>query len=127
MHRIHRNHRTLIAISGAISDRNIVEYAAGLAECILTHVYSLTPYLLAGNRIADSFVYAAKEHPSDLIVVNTPGRSNAASIPLGSVASQVLIESPVAILAVNHFGSMLNPFQVLRENQFWTKSGPKTN
>lgn len=136
--------------------------AAGLAECILTHVYSdtssirfdehkielereernhfsqfiskienygvkLTPYLLEGNKIAESIVYAAKEHQSDLIVVNTRGRSNAASILLGSVASQVLIQSPVAVLAVKHFGSMLNLFQVLRENQFWTKSGPKTN
>ncbi|MFY8201374.1 MAG: universal stress protein [Pirellula staleyi] len=136
--------------------------AAGLTECILTHIYSdtssirfdehkielerdernhfsefiskldnhgvkLTPYLLEGNKIAESIVYAAKEHKSDLIVVNTRGRSTAASILLGSVASQVLIQSPVAVLAVKHFGSMLNLFQVLRENQFWTSRSPKTN
>lgn len=136
--------------------------AAGLAECILTHVYSdtssiryderktklegdernqfsrfitnienrgvkLTPYLMEGNKIAESIVYAAKKHKSDLIVVNTRGRSTAASILLGSVAGQVLIQSPMAVLAVKHFGSMLNLFQVLRENQFWTKGSQKTN
>lgn len=136
--------------------------AAGVAECILTHIYSdtssihfdehkiglereernhfsefiskienhgvkLTPYLLEGNKIAESIVYAALEHKSDLIVINTRGRNTAASILLGSVTSQVLIQSPVAVLAVKHFGSMLNLFQVLRENQFWTNRGPKTN
>jgi len=136
--------------------------AAGLAECILTHIYSdpslirydehkkkvesdesqlfaqflarieshgvrLTPYSLEGNKIAESIIYAAELHKSDLIVINTRGRSTAASILLGSVASQVLIQSPVAVLAVKHFGSMMNLFQVLRENQFWTKGNQKTN
>jgi nucleotide-binding universal stress UspA family protein len=139
-----------------------VAKAAGLEECTLTHVYSdassihydehqknlereernqfsqfiskienygvkLTPFLLEGNKIAESILYAAKEQQSDLIVVNTRGRSKAASILLGSVTSQVLIQSPVAVLAVKHFGAMLNLYQVLRENEFWMKSGPQTN
>jgi sulfate permease, SulP family len=87
----------------------------------------LTPYSLEGNKIAESIIYAAELHKSDLIVINTRGRSTAASILLGSVASQVLIQSPVAVLAVKHFGSMMNLFQVLRENQFWTKGNQKTN
>ena len=139
-----------------------VAKAAGLAECTLTHVYSdassihydehqknlereernqfsqfiskienygvkLTPFLLEGNKIAESILYAAKEQQSDLIVVNTRGRSKAASVLLGSVTSQVLIQSPVAVLAVKHFGAMLNLYQVLRDNHFWMKSGPQAN
>jgi SulP family sulfate permease len=72
-------------------------------------------------------VRVAAQHEADLIVMSTRGRSRAASILLGSVATQVMIEAPVALLAVKHYGAMMNLFQALQQSQFWARRNPKTN
>lgn len=69
----------------------------------------------------------AREEAADLIVMNTRGRSRAAAVLLGSVTTQVMVESPVAILAVKHFGAAMGLFQVLKEHQFWQPPPPRSN
>lgn len=87
----------------------------------------MTPHFLEGNNVAGTILHAAKQFSVDLLVMSTRGRSRAAAILLGSVTNQVIIESPVAVMAVKHFGSMMNLFGALKEGRFWTHPGPKTN
>ncbi len=92
-----------------------------------THGVEVQPAFVEANNVGAAIVHAASQHSSDLIVMNTRGRSRSASILLGSVTSHVMAECPVAILAVKHFGAMMNLFQALQESHFWTRSNPKTN
>lgn len=80
-----------------------------------------------GNSVGSTLLHVAQRYSADLIVMNTRGRSRAASILLGSVTTQVMVESPVAVLAVKHFGAMLNLFQALQQSQFWNVPNPKMN
>lgn len=91
------------------------------------HNLEMAPYFLEGNDVAHTILHAAERYRSDLLVMSTRGRSRAASILLGSVTSQVMTESPIAVLAVKHFGAMMNLFQALKESHFWTQRDPKTN
>lgn len=91
------------------------------------HGVQLRPYILEGNNVAGTILHAAKQRSTDLLVMSTRGRSRAASTLLGSVTNQVMIESPIAVLVVKHFGAMMNLFQALQERRFWTHEGPKTN
>ncbi|MBM3994726.1 MAG: universal stress protein [Planctomycetes bacterium] len=96
-------------------------------EPINSHGVEMVPYFLEGNNVAGTILYAAERYGSNLLVMNTRGRSRAASILLGSVTSQVMTESPIAVLAVKHFGAMMNLFQALKESMFWTQPDLKTN
>ncbi|MCE9532887.1 MAG: universal stress protein [Planctomycetes bacterium] len=91
------------------------------------HGIELQPFFLEGNNVARSILHAAQRHESDLMVMNTRGRSRAASILLGSVTTQVMIESPIAVLAVKHFGAMMNLFQALKESHLGGQGNAKTN
>ena len=85
------------------------------------------PYFVEGNNVARTILYAAERQGADLLVMSTRGRSQAASILLGSVTTQVMVESPRAVLAVKHFGAMMNLFEALKESRFWLTRDPKTN
>jgi len=91
------------------------------------HGVNVEPMFVEGNKVARTILHFAERSKSDLLVMNTRGRSQAASILLGSVTTQVMIESPIAVLAVKHFGAMMNLFQALQQSQFWTRNSPKTN
>jgi sulfate permease, SulP family len=91
------------------------------------HGVDVQPAFVEGNNIAGTIIHSASRHESDLLVMNTRGRSRSASILLGSVTSQVMEECPIAVLAVKHYGAMLNLFQALKEPQFWMRPNPKTN
>jgi sulfate permease, SulP family len=69
----------------------------------------------------------AQDEGVDLIVMNTRGRSRAAAVLLGSVTTQVMTESPVAVLAVKHFGAAMGLFQALKDSHFWQRPIPKSN
>lgn len=92
-----------------------------------SHGVRMEPHLVEGNNVAGTILHAAKQRATDLLVMSTRGRSRAASILLGSVTNQVMTESPVAVLAVKHFGAMMHLFQALKEGRFWTHKDPKTN
>jgi MFS superfamily sulfate permease-like transporter/nucleotide-binding universal stress UspA family protein len=54
------------------------------------------------SKPADEIIRQAKARKSTLIVIGTRGRSRAASILLGSVASRVLAEAEIPVLAIHH-------------------------
>jgi SulP family sulfate permease len=91
------------------------------------HGVDVEAAFVEGHDVARTIVRVAAQHEADLIVMSTRGRSRAASILLGSVATQVMIEAPVALLAVKHYGAMMNLFQALQQSQFWARRNPKTN
>lgn len=74
-----------------------------------------------------TILHVAQREASDLIVMNTRGRSRAAAVLLGSVTTQVMVETPVAVLAVKHFGAAMGLFQALKESHFWQQPLPKSN
>ncbi len=82
---------------------------------------------IEGNNVARTLLHVAKQREVDLLVMNTRGRSRSASILLGSVTAQVMGETSIAVLAVKHYGAMLNLFQALQQSQFWMRQNPKTN
>ena len=69
----------------------------------------------------------AERVKSDLIVMNTRGRSAAAAVLLGSVTSQVMAASHLPVLAVKHYGRRLSMRDVLLSSQFWGKGDTKTS
>jgi nucleotide-binding universal stress UspA family protein len=79
-----------------------------------------------GPDPARTILRVAGETGADLLVMNTRGRSRAAAVLLGSVTARVLVRSPVAVLAVKHFGAVMGLFEVLREG-VWKRGNPKTN
>ena len=80
-----------------------------------------------GSLPSRTILRIAREEAADLIVMNTRGRRRAAAILLGSVTTQVMVETPVAILAVKHFGAAMGLFEVLKDSHFWQQSMPKSN
>jgi nucleotide-binding universal stress UspA family protein len=83
--------------------------------------------LIEGNDIAGSILHLAERHAADLLVVSTRGRSSAASVLLGSVTSELLTRSPIAVLAVKHFGAMMGLYDVLKEHRFLSGENLHTN
>lgn len=69
----------------------------------------------------------AAKREADLIVMNTRGRSRAASVLLGSVTTEVIVNTTIPILVVKHFGAKMDLFTALREGQTWNRRNPKTN
>ena len=69
----------------------------------------------------------AERSGTDLIVMNTRGRSQAASVLLGSTTSETITETTVPILAVKHFGSRMTLLDALVSHRLWDKESPKTN
>jgi nucleotide-binding universal stress UspA family protein len=56
--------------------------------------------ILRQGDAATEILAAAKEHPTQLIVMGTHGRSGLAHLLLGSVAEKVVRQSPVPVLTV---------------------------
>lgn len=68
----------------------------------------------------------AGEQKSDLIVMSTRGRSRSAAILFGSETEHTMMETPVPLLAVKHFGPHVRLLQALREDHFLRgRAGPK--
>jgi nucleotide-binding universal stress UspA family protein len=106
------------------SEQNAFEtFLAGVDR----HGLNVHPLFVEGNNVARTLLHTAKAQRSDLLVMNTRGRSRAASILLGSVTSQVMVEAPIAVLVLKHFGAMMNLFQALQQSHLWTRPNPKTN
>ncbi|MCO6458047.1 MAG: universal stress protein [Pirellulaceae bacterium] len=91
------------------------------------HGVNVEAMYVEGNNVAGTILYTAGRCGTDLLVMNTRGRSRAASILLGSVTTQVLVDAPTAVLAVKHSGAMLNLFQALHEGSSRGEPNPKTN
>jgi sulfate permease, SulP family len=80
-----------------------------------------------GPEPSKTILRIANNQESDLIVMNTRGRSRAAAVLLGSVTTQVIVETPIAILAVKHFGAMMGLFQALKDVHLLQRHNLKSN
>lgn len=94
---------------------------------IETHGISIKPEFIESSVPANAILRKAKELEADLIVMSTRGRSNAATILLGSATSQTMMDSPIPIIAVKHVGDHLNLLDALIASRFWDRPDPKTN
>jgi nucleotide-binding universal stress UspA family protein len=85
------------------------------------------PVIQEGTHPAQDILRAAKRFNTDLIVMNTRGRSNAASVLLGSVTSDTMAATHVPLLAVKHYGARMTLMQALMNHHLWEQDAPKTN
>jgi nucleotide-binding universal stress UspA family protein len=69
----------------------------------------------------------AQQSGTDLIVMNTRGRSRAAAVLLGSVTSDTMAATPIPLLAVKHFGGRMTFMQALLNHRVWEERAPKMN
>jgi nucleotide-binding universal stress UspA family protein len=87
----------------------------------------LEPMFVEGTRPAQDILRIAGRFGTDLIVMNTRGRSRAASILLGSTTSATMAATSVPLLAVKHFGARMTLLEALVNHRIWDQQSPKTN
>jgi SulP family sulfate permease len=92
-----------------------------------TYGVNIVGLLEEGSNVARTILRIATEQNFDLIVLNTRGRSRAASILLGSETSQVIMEANVPVLAIKHQGAQLKFLQALASPEIWRAPNQETN
>jgi nucleotide-binding universal stress UspA family protein len=102
---------------GEAADAREHEAFAIFAARVDTHGVALDPILLESADVTASILRVAANQRSDLIVMGTRGRSNAAAVVLGSETDHVLMASPIPVLAVKHFGSRLRLLDALLDRR----------
>jgi nucleotide-binding universal stress UspA family protein len=85
------------------------------------------PVFVEGTRPAQDILRIAGRFGTDLIVMNTRGRSKAASILLGSTTSATMAATSVPLLAIKHFGARMTLLEALANHRIWDQQSPKTN
>ena len=85
------------------------------------------PIYHESTRPSQAILRVAERCESDLVVMNTRGRSQAAFVLLGSNTSEALAATTVPLLAVKHFGSRMNLVQAILNQQIWHRGDVKTN
>jgi sulfate permease, SulP family len=85
------------------------------------------PIFVEGGRITEEILRTAQQQRCDLIVMNTRGRSRAASVLLGSTTSDTMADTMVPMLAVKHFGSRMSLIEALTNHRIWDQPSPKMN
>lgn len=94
---------------------------------IETHDVTVNPLFEESSNVAHAILRMAEQRQSDLIVMNTRGRSAAAAVLIGSETSQTMTESKIPVLAVKHRGAHLNLLHVLTHRELWSQGSPRTN
>jgi nucleotide-binding universal stress UspA family protein len=87
----------------------------------------IDPVFVEGTRPAQDILRLAARFGSDLIVMNTRGRSQAASVLLGSTTSAIMSAASMPVLAVKHFGARMTLLEALVNHRIWDQESPKTN
>jgi nucleotide-binding universal stress UspA family protein len=85
------------------------------------------PVFIEGTRTARDILSHAERSGTDLIVMNTRGRSHAAGVLLGSVTSDTMQGTKIPLLAVKHFGSRMTLREALVNHRIWDQPAPKMN
>jgi nucleotide-binding universal stress UspA family protein len=98
-----------------------------LLDSVDTEGVRIETVVQEGTHPAQDILRVADRLGTDLIVMNTRGRSSAASVLLGSVTSDALAATKVPLLAVKHFGGQMSLMQALLNHHLWDKDVPKTN
>jgi len=83
--------------------------------------------LVEGTQTAEDILQTAEQLGSDLIVMNTRGRSHAASVLLGSITSATMVATSVPLLAVKHYGGRMTLLEALLNHRIWDQPSPKTS
>jgi sulfate permease, SulP family len=91
------------------------------------HGVKVVPLFEDRSQPAHAILETARLVGADLIVMNTRGRSRAAAILLGSVTSDVMVETRIPVLVVKHFGAKMNLLDALLNHRTWSAEVPKTN
>lgn len=76
---------------------------------------------------SEAILRTADRCGSDLIVMNTRGRSRAAYVLLGSTTSDTIAATTVPILVIKHYGSRMSLLEALVNHRLWEEKSPKTN
>ncbi|HKB01122.1 MAG TPA: SulP family inorganic anion transporter [Gemmataceae bacterium] len=79
----------------------------------------VTPLFEEGANVAHAITRVGERHGADLIVMSTRGRSRSAAVLLGSVTEEMIVKTPVPLLAVKHFGTRMGVLQALLGKKFW--------
>jgi nucleotide-binding universal stress UspA family protein len=92
-----------------------------------TRGVKIEPVFIEGTKPAKVIIRMAERYGTNLIVMNTRGRSQAASVLLGSTTSETMAATKVPLLAVKHFGGRMTLMQALVNHRIWERAAPKTN
>jgi len=92
-----------------------------------TQGVKIEPVFIEGPKPAAVILRMAERYGTNLIVMNTRGRSQAASVLLGSTTSETMAATKVPLLAVKHFGGRMTLMQALLNHRIWERPAPKTN
>lgn len=92
-----------------------------------TNGITVKPLFEESSNVVHAVLRQAEENNVDLIVLSTRGRSQAATILLGSVTSQIMSESKIPVLVVKHFGDQMAVMEALLTSRFWKKPEAKMN
>ena len=92
-----------------------------------TQGVDVEPIFVEGGRITQEILRTAQQQGCDLIVMNTRGRSRAASVLLGSTTSDTMADTMVPMLAVKHFGGRMTLVEALTNHRIWEQPSPKMN
>lgn len=87
---------------------------------------AVTPLFEESANVASAIGRVAEREGADLIVMGTRGRSRSASILLGSVTEEMIIDTKVPLLAVKHFGARMSVLQALLDRRFIFSRGMHT-
>jgi nucleotide-binding universal stress UspA family protein len=78
-----------------------------------------------GPNIARAINRVAAQLGANLTIMETRGRSRAASLILGSETENTIVESRIPMLAVKRFGARINLLQALLDRKFWRQPTPR--
>lgn len=85
----------------------------------------VTPLFEEGANVAHAIGRVAEREGVDLIVMGTRGRSRSASILLGSVTEDTIIDTRIPLLVVKHFGARMGVLEALLDKSFRQRRGPR--
>ena len=91
------------------------------------HGVEVEPIYHESTRPSQAILRVAERCGSDLIVMNTRGRSQAAFVLLGSNTSEAMAATTVPLLAVKHYGSRMTLLEALMNHHLWSEDDPKSN
>jgi nucleotide-binding universal stress UspA family protein len=94
---------------------------------VQTHGVAVEPMFHESTHPPEAILRVVQQTETDLIVMNTRGRSQAASVLLGSTTSDVISGTSVPLLAVKHYGSKMTLLQALLNHRIWEEQTPKSN
>ena len=96
-----------------------------ILQSIDTHGVCIKFLCSESIQVAEEILREAVHYQADLIVISTRGHSKAASILLGSVASSVISDAKIPVLAIKHYGAQLSLWQTLLSSHILSRTEDK--